>query len=197
MLDEPLSALDSYLRWQLEGELESIASEFGGVMLYVSHNRDEVYRMCGSVCVMNAGHAEGVRSVDELFESPDTLASALLSGCKNYSRAEKIGEHRVKALDWGTEFDCGKPIPDGVAYIGVRSHYVHISNAGANVFRCRVIRVTRDVFGSILNVTPIGLSPENDFSRIRMEMPRIQAEGLKVGDEISAHVEPGDVMPLT
>ena len=44
MLDEPLSALDSYLRWQLELNLQRTLAEFPGTTLYVSHNRDEVYR---------------------------------------------------------------------------------------------------------------------------------------------------------
>ncbi|MDR1622945.1 MAG: ATP-binding cassette domain-containing protein, partial [Synergistaceae bacterium] len=74
MLDEPLSALDSYLRWQLEEELLQILEEFEGTTLYVSHNRDEVFRLCKKVCVMNLGHSEGerpkgVRTVKDLFES--------------------------------------------------------------------------------------------------------------------------------
>jgi molybdate transport system ATP-binding protein len=198
MLDEPLSALDSYLRWQLEGELAQIADDFGGVTLYVSHNRDEVYRMCDRVCVMRDGRSEGVRTVDELFESPDTYASSLLSGCKNYSRAEKISERRVRAVDWGVELECGRTIPDDAAYIGVRSHYARVSRdaSGVNVFRCRVIRVTRDVFGTIVSVVPSGASSDCGFSRVRMEMTRDEAEGLSAGDEIFARIKPDDVMPL-
>ena len=55
MLDEPFSALDSYLRWQLEQELASTLAAFPGTALFVSHNRDEVYRLCGTVCIMNEG----------------------------------------------------------------------------------------------------------------------------------------------
>jgi len=90
MLDEPFSALDSYLRWMLEGELLRILEEFGGTTLFVSHNRDEIYRLCRRVCTMNRGRNEEVRTVGELFESPNTLASSLLSGCKNYSRIERL-----------------------------------------------------------------------------------------------------------
>jgi molybdate transport system ATP-binding protein len=197
MLDEPLSALDSYLRWQLEGELANVAVEFGGVVLYVSHNRDEVYRICDNVCVMSAGRAEHVRSVDDMFESPDTYASSLLSGCKNYSRAQKATGSLVKAIDWGVGLECGKPLPDDIAYVGVRSHYVHVSaESGLNVFKCKILKVTRDVFGTIVNVVPSGMSPENDFSRIRMDMSRSEAEGLKSGDEITVQIKPDDVMPL-
>ncbi|MDR1133334.1 MAG: ATP-binding cassette domain-containing protein [Synergistaceae bacterium] len=197
MLDEPLSALDSYLRWQLEGELSRVASEFGGVTLYVSHNRDEVYRMCSHVCVMNAGRTEPVRSIDDLFESPDTLASCLLSGCKNYSRAG-ISPRGIRALDWGAELECALRFGPETEYIGVRSHYVRKSDAktGTNVFACRIERVTRDVFGTIVNVIPLGAPSDGDFSRIRMEMPREEAADLRAGDEIYVRIKPEDVMPL-
>ena len=47
MLDEPFAALDEFLRWKLE--LEDIIKEFGGTTLFVSHNRDEIYRICDRV----------------------------------------------------------------------------------------------------------------------------------------------------
>jgi molybdate transport system ATP-binding protein len=54
LLDEPFSALDGYLRWQLELELTDVLRGFPGGAVYVSHNRDEVYRMCDTVCVLTA-----------------------------------------------------------------------------------------------------------------------------------------------
>ena len=63
MLDEPLSALDSFLHWQLELKLSRILREYSGTTIYVSHNRDEVYRLCDRVCVINEGHSEPVKTV--------------------------------------------------------------------------------------------------------------------------------------
>ena len=40
MLDEPFAALDEFLRWKLELELEDVLKEFGSTTLFVSHNRD-------------------------------------------------------------------------------------------------------------------------------------------------------------
>ena len=106
MFDEPLSALDSYLRWQLEDELARTLEAFPGDALYVSHNRDEVIRLCGRVCVIDHGRFERARPTKELFESPETLASSLLSGCKNYSRAERLTDVTVRALDWDVDLEC-------------------------------------------------------------------------------------------
>ncbi|MFR9068426.1 MAG: hypothetical protein ACLVJH_17730 [Faecalibacterium prausnitzii] len=55
MLDEPFSALDSYLREEVEGEVGSLLAGFGGTALLVTHNRDEAYRLCRDMIVMNSG----------------------------------------------------------------------------------------------------------------------------------------------
>ncbi len=198
MLDEPLSALDSYLRWQLEGELAQTLEEFDGTVLYVSHTRDEIYRLCKHVCVMNDGRSETVRPTAELFESPYTFASCLLSGCKNYSRIEKRDAHTLYAIDWGTTLVCHTPIADDTRYIGVRAHYLSLSSKSdaENAFRCRVLRVTQDVFSTILTLRPEGAPAAHDFSRIRMELAKHDAGGIHAQDSIFVRVAPGDMMLL-
>ena len=42
-------------RWNLEQELLETLKEFGGPTLFVSHSRDEVYRICDRVCVIDQG----------------------------------------------------------------------------------------------------------------------------------------------
>ena len=49
LLDEPFSALDSYLKWQLETELMDMLPAYGGTALLVSHDRGAVYRLAGRV----------------------------------------------------------------------------------------------------------------------------------------------------
>lgn len=94
MLDEPFSALDGYLRWNLEQELLETLQDFEGPTLFVSHSRDEVYRVCDRVCVMDHGNSSPVIPVKQLFEAPESRAAALLSGCKNFARAE-LAEQEV------------------------------------------------------------------------------------------------------
>ena len=50
LLDEPFSALDGFLRWQLELELSDTLKAFPGGVVFVTHSRDEVYRMCARSC---------------------------------------------------------------------------------------------------------------------------------------------------
>ena len=75
LLDEPFSALDSYLKWQVELELAELLDTFPGPVLFVTHDRDEVHRLCGRVCVLDSGRAQEVRSVEELFSAPRTPVS--------------------------------------------------------------------------------------------------------------------------
>lgn len=199
MLDEPLSALDSYLRWQLELELAQVLEEFGGTTIFVSHNRDEVYRLCGRVCPMTDGNAHAVYGTKELFESPNSITACLLSGCKNYSRAEKRGGKLIYAADWNTQLSCSVPVAEDIVYIGVRAHYIKPAKNGEseNVVSCRVLRVTEDMFSTIITTAPEGARTLRDFSRIRIELSPEEAAGVKAGDKIDIAIKPEDIILLT
>lgn len=219
MLDEPFSALDGYLRWNLEQELLETLKEFGGPTLFVSHSRDEVYRICDRVCVMDQGSSSPVIPVKQLFEAPESRAAALLSGCKNFARARVAEKGRVTVQDWGeTLFYSGEHEPDteDVRYVGVRSHYIGLmgeKEAAAqpeNTFRCRIDRVIDDVFSTVLMVTPEHAensqeSRKNHFDRIRVEITKEHwrefcerefADRENPQDTLWLHVNPADVMVL-
>ena len=151
LLDEPFSALDSYLKWQVELELADLLSAFPGPVLFVTHNRDEVQRLCKQVCVLDNGRSQAVLPVHELFEAPRTLSACLLSGCKNVSRAQAAAGGKVDALDWCITLDPGRPLPEGLTHIGVRAHYIRpVEGPGPNVLPCRVERVVENVFSTVV-----------------------------------------------
>lgn len=64
LLDEPFSALDSYLKYQLELELTEMLEQFPGTVLWVSHDRGEVFRSCQRVCVLDRGVSQPVQTLD-------------------------------------------------------------------------------------------------------------------------------------
>jgi molybdate transport system ATP-binding protein len=199
MLDEPLSALDSYLRWHLEQEIVQVLSEFEGTTLFVSHNRDEVYRVCEKVCVIDRGKSEKLRDVKELFSSPTTLASSLLSGCKNYSRIKPVDRNTVRSLDWNVSLKTPYPIDDGedYTYIGVRAHYIKFSDEdGENVFECRVANVVEDVFSMIVVLKPAHTDSAHDFARIRVEMTKEECGDVRTGDTVKIKIKPDAIMLL-
>ena len=114
LLDEPLSALDSFLKWQVEEELQDLLSEIGKTVLFVSHSRDEVYHLCDRICVLDKGHIETVQEKKEFFANPVTRAAARISGCRNIVPAKRLSEHQLDVPDWGICFELEKEIPDGI-----------------------------------------------------------------------------------
>lgn len=202
MLDEPFSALDDFLRWNLELELVDILQEFSGITLFVSHNRDEIYRICDTVCVMQNGSCSPVISVRELFEIPKTMAAANLSGCKNFCRVRAVGEHAVEAIDWGLIFEVSQKIPQKLSVAGIRSHYFHLLEEGEgegmqNVFSCIIEKNIDNLFSVILVVNPETAASKQ---RIRLELSddaqRDKYLALQPGERIFVQVDPQDIMLL-
>ncbi|MCC8127154.1 MAG: ATP-binding cassette domain-containing protein [Clostridiales bacterium] len=123
LLDEPFSALDAYLKLQLETEMKQILHEFGRDAILVSHSRDEIYRLCGDVAIMDHGHLLGKGDVRRIFADPGSRQGAVLTGCKNIESAEKTGKYEVYVPRWGMHFTTDGPVRDHLCAIGIRAHY--------------------------------------------------------------------------
>jgi len=172
MLDEPFSALDSFLKWQLELEILKVQESFGGTILYVSHNRDEAYRLCGRIAVMEEGRTLEVLDKRDLFAKPQTLSTALLSGCKNFSAAVKTGPNTLAAQDWNVELLVSRPIPDDLKFIGFRAHFFELAESqGRNVVECRVTRVIEDMFSTIV-IAHVKGGTDKDWASLRYELSK-------------------------
>lgn len=126
MLDEPFSALDSYLRDKLQIEMRELLKNFKGPVLMVTHSRDEAYHLCGRIGFMDRGRLEQVRETKGLFADPGTKQAALMTGCKNIVEAEKAGDRQVYVPKWGTTFHTKKQVEDNLWGIGIRAHYFNL-----------------------------------------------------------------------
>ncbi len=194
MLDEPFSALDSHLRWKMEQELQSVLREFHGTALYVSHNRDEVYRLCDRIAVFSEGHLDVVDEKWSLFRNPKTLASAMLTGCKNISKSKKLSDHKILALDWGAVLRTDEVVPDDLRYVGVRAHYWIPSKRTdePNVIRGKTEDVIEDTFSFIILYRPLA----DGGSIIRWEIPKTNKEVFHSKPDF-LRVQPEDILLLT
>lgn len=194
LLDEPFSALDSYLKYQLELELSETLRTFSGTVLWVTHDRGEAWRNCRRVCVMDHGNTARVQTMEQLFHSPITESAARLSGCKNYVRAIPQGTH-VFIPDWNLTFSCGCDVPLKIKSIGIRSHCVHFStNTGENTFSCSVERVIDDVFSKILLLRPV--SAVADAPLLRIELDKAMWAAHDGETVISVSISPKDILLL-
>ena len=122
MLDEPFSALDSYLREEVEGEVGSLLANFAGTALLVTHNRDEAYRLCKEMIVLNEGQVLRAGTTKAVFADPQSIAAARLTGCKNILPCTPLDSRTVRLDGWGTTLRLTLPVPAGCTAVGIRAH---------------------------------------------------------------------------
>jgi molybdate transport system permease protein len=152
LLDEPLSALDTHLRSQIERQLIDTIANFRRPALFVTHNMEEAYRIATNLLVLANGRVAAHGPKEEIFRHPPTLEVAQLTGLKNSSRAKQISAEAVEALDWNCTLRTRQPIPSPPKYIGIRAHYVDFLetascvSSGANVFPCWLVRSSETPF---------------------------------------------------
>ncbi len=178
MLDEPFSALDSYLRWVLEQELAGILSAFDGVSVFVSHNRDEVYRLCARIAVIANGSVAACGDKWDIFNDPKDFDACLLTGCKNISPATAASGHSVIAEDWALPFETDGRPPEGVGYIGIRAHEIVLTDEAGlpNSFEFDVLSTLKDTFSYILMIRN---KCSSNCKPMRLEISREKYEALE------------------
>lgn len=150
LLDEPFSALDTHLRSQVEREFREALADYRGAVLLVSHNLEEVYRICPNLLVLSSGKVAAFGPKDEIFRRPPNLATARLTGCKNISRARPIGEQIVEALDWGVKLRVEQKIPAPLGHVAIRANHIQLVLGSplpnANVFPCWAAAINESPF---------------------------------------------------
>ncbi len=105
LLDEPLSALDPFLRIQMRAELRRWQKELRLTFIHVTHSQEEAMALADTVVVMNQGRIEQVGSPYEVYNAPATEFIARF-----------MGGHNV------IQTDAGK--------VAVRSDHMRISSSG-------------------------------------------------------------------
>ena len=194
MLDEPFSALDSYLKWQLELELSDLLAAFRGPILWVSHDRGEVFRSCRQICVLDHGHSQGTLTPEQLLHRPGTESAARLSGCENIVEAHPVGD-AVLLPQWGLTLPCGRAVPPDCGKIGIRAHQITpVPPETPGAFPCRVERTIRDAFTVTVLLVPEG-SPDH-AACLRMELSQSRLEKLQESPRLWAAVQPEDILLL-
>jgi molybdate transport system ATP-binding protein len=121
LLDEPFSALDTNLREQMQVWMLELLENQDDVIL-VTHSRDEAFKLCGELAVMDNGRVLKKGRTGDLFRDPGLAAVARLTGCKNISPVRIAGERELYALDWGLSLRTAVPVDGGITHVGIRAH---------------------------------------------------------------------------
>lgn len=159
LLDEPFSALDTHLRGALERQLRETLASYGGSTLFVSHNLEEAYRVCENLVVLVDGSVAAQGPKEEIFRHPPTLEVARVTGCKNFSRARRLPDGRVEALDWGCTLRVAQEFAKAPGHVAIRAHHVRvqppqklIADHSANIFPCWMAAVAETPFRVTLDL---------------------------------------------
>jgi putative spermidine/putrescine transport system ATP-binding protein len=88
LLDEPLSALDPFLRIRMRSELRRLQRQLGITFIHVTHSQEEAMALSDLVVVMNAGRIEQAGPAREVYKRPSSEFVARF-----------IGGHNVVVLD--------------------------------------------------------------------------------------------------
>lgn len=83
LLDEPLSALDPFLRISMRSELSKIQRELGITFIHVTHSQDEALALADHIVLMNNAVIEQAGTAHEIFNKPRTEFVARFMGGHN------------------------------------------------------------------------------------------------------------------
>lgn len=163
LLDEPFSALDATIKMKVEDELSGYLASFTGTVVLVTHNRDEAYRLCDHLIILDAGHVVESGHKEALFTECHTLKGARITGCSNIARAVKAGKTCLAVPDWGLLLETGHDVPDGDFSVGIRSHHIRPREKGdeVNCIEFDIVKRTVSPYSvseRLLALTPAGFA---------------------------------------
>lgn len=184
LLDEPFSSVDSYLKWKLEQQVVDLFEKYQKTMLFVSHNRDEVYRLCKRMCILHDGQMQEIGERHEIFRNPKTVSAAILTGCKNISAISYRNGKRMKFDDWEIEkeiTDAG--IEKSWVAAGIRAHEIEVVDEKSADGKCVVERVIESPFDIIYLLRVPGAE-----KNLRMEVPKGKAFVYEEGQILNIRI---------
>ena len=113
-----LEALAKRCPAQLSGGQQRSAN----TSLVVPHNRDEAYRLCREMAVMDGGRVLRTGTTKEVFADPQSITAARLTGCKNILPCTRVDAHTVRLTGWDAPLRLAAEVPEHCTAVGIRAH---------------------------------------------------------------------------
>jgi putative spermidine/putrescine transport system ATP-binding protein len=171
LLDEPLSALDPFLRVKMRAELKAWQKTLGMTFVHVTHSQEEAMALADQVVVMNNGRIEQDADPHRLFNAP-----------RSEFVARFIGGHNV--------------IPLARGLVAVRADKTRLSRTPLPTGDTALAGTVRGVEyqGSYVRLT-LSCEPLAEFSVLLPEA-QFDAAPWQPGDSACAHWDATDIHPL-
>ncbi len=180
LLDEPLSALDAKIRFELRQEIRRIQQQLGITTIYVTHDQEEALSLSDRIVVMSQGKIEQVGNPFEIYNFPQTRFVAKFVGSLNTVNATVVDPAKGVVSFDGINLDVedgikGKSKGDEIT-IAIRPERFNFlaEQRKDNVFDCIIENIT--FLGSVVRIQMrIGNSIFNmdTFNRPSLKLPNI------------------------
>ena len=200
-LDEPFSALDFYLKEQLQLQVKEVLKNYSGDALLVTHSRDEVYRFCENSLILDRGSVVSRGKTGEIFKKPANVTAARLTGCKNILPVRRVDEHHVFLPDWGVTLTAAEPVGENIRFIGIRERDLFQTDAGENCLPCRWTETLDQPLNRSLLLAPAETAAhsfeESPVLWWKVDKRSGQTDAIySAGDRLTVAVRPGDILLL-
>jgi len=202
LLDEPLSALDEFLRLQMRGELRRIQADVGITFIHVTHTQMEAIALADLVVVMDQGQIEQAASAREVYDRPRTGYVARFMGGQNVlSGTVQSRDANTITIQSGSKrlvLNSPDPMPavGAVFEAAVRRDHIRLQRAasrdqqpGANAVTGRVASI--EYQGTWLKITIEEASGEEFVVNLPDHI--FFGDPLTVGDAVLAQWDPEQV----
>lgn len=105
LLDEPLSALDSKLRQQMQAELKRLQDDLEITFILVTHDQEEALSMSDRIVVMNEGQIQQIGTPENIYNEPENKWTARFVGASNIIEDAIFVHDNLVNFD-GRDFRC-------------------------------------------------------------------------------------------
>ncbi|OLP61247.1 Fe3+/spermidine/putrescine ABC transporter ATP-binding protein [Xaviernesmea oryzae] len=189
LLDEPLSALDPFLKIRMRAELKRLQKDLGITFVHVTHSQEEAMALADLIVIMNDGRIEQAASPREVFERPATAFVARFMGDHNVlsGRAVASDLNGIVAFETsgGQVFRVsGKPHQPGEPVdIGIRTDRVRLAAATDDAPGFNGVVSNIEYRGASVKLTVIGAGSD-DFTVILSDADYF-AQPVTVGDAVA------------
>ena len=131
LLDEPFGAADAYLKEQLFAELLQLLQDYPGYVLFVSHEREDIYRFSDTTLAVVEGENRYLGDTRELFCAPPCLDTARLTGVENTARAMPR-DNLLWVPAWGLRLRRMQMLSQTPCWVGVRGACLRLSGENSD-----------------------------------------------------------------
>ncbi|WP_019155023.1 ABC transporter ATP-binding protein [Robertmurraya massiliosenegalensis] len=104
LLDEPLSALDLKLRYEMQYELRELQQRLGITFIFVTHDQEEALAMSDEIFVINEGKIQQSGTPKDIYDEPINRFVADFIGESNILKGRMLEDYLVEFV--GKQFEC-------------------------------------------------------------------------------------------